>query len=151
MITTAPRKELELDYSISEIKSAIERIAGQANFGCRIVDKNDLFNTYKVTIIRNFVTGIMNITLSNSVGKTHCLFEIINSVGGGAQPASLSNLQDYFLQLLSNSLTGNLEQSIEAVENESKTSNNNLTKVLISLIVIAIICIAGYVYNANIR
>lgn len=147
MTTSSPKKEIILNYSINDIKTAIEALASNPNLGCSILDKNNLFNTYSISIVKGFSTALMAVTLNPNGDKTEGLFEIYNTVGGIAKPATLSHLQDYFLQLLSSALTGNLEQVEKIRMQERKKGNNNLSIILIAIIIITIICIAGYVYN----
>jgi hypothetical protein len=105
MITQSPRRELTLNFPIDKIKKSIAEITRLPQFILR--DKNELFGTYKVAIVRGFKVGIMNITL-NAVdeNKSQCVFEMFNAVGGNTSPASFSLLQDDFLQYLANHLEG---------------------------------------------
>jgi hypothetical protein len=107
MITQAPRRELELNYSIEKIRDAIKQVCRLG--GYNILEANDTLGIYRISIAKNLATGIMNITVSKiDDGKTKCIFEIFNTSGGSAQPATLSRLQDGYLENLSKYLDGSL-------------------------------------------
>lgn len=74
-------------------------------------ENNEILNIYKVVIVIGFKIGLMNITLNElEPEKTQCFFEIMNAVGGVAQPATLNSLQDIFLHHLVIYLQANLRR-----------------------------------------
>jgi len=102
-----PTKELQLDFNIIEIKEKVDAIilAGKGSY--KTLDKNDVFNTYRVSIVSGVLVGIINITLKKiDENKTEWKSEIMNAAGGKAAPAVLSRFQDEFLTILSKGLSG---------------------------------------------
>lgn len=108
MIVQNPSKELQLNFPVSEIKEKIQAVVKVGSgSGYRFLDKNDVLNTYRISIVTGIYAGIMSITLTETdTNKTQWKSEIMNAVGGSAQPATLSRMQDEFLNILSKGLMG---------------------------------------------
>lgn len=108
MIVQNPSKELQLSFPISEIKEKIQTVVTVGSTsGYRFLDKNDILNTYRISIVSGIYVGIMNVTLTETdTNKTQWKSEIMNAVGGSAQSATLSRMQDEFLNILSKALMG---------------------------------------------
>ncbi|GAO44734.1 hypothetical protein [Flavihumibacter petaseus] len=103
----APKRELELDYSLSEIKQKIDAII-EASVGSYLLrDKNEVFHTYRIAAVNGMLSGIMSITLKNS-GENKTLFvtEIAPAAGAKVESATLGRLQDEFLNILGKALSG---------------------------------------------
>lgn len=107
-MTPNPSRELDLDFPIIEIKQKIDAVieAGKLS-GYKTLEKNDLFHTYRISIVSGVLVGILNITLNKvDESKTNWKSEIMNAAGGKAEPAVLARFQDEFLNILSKALNG---------------------------------------------
>ncbi len=141
MITQAPRKEITLDYALMKVKETINstfRLAGQ-----RLLDKNDVLNTYRIALVHGLNTAILTIQLNKvEENKTSCLFEIFNTVDSGIQPATLTGMMDKYLQLFTDLLTGKLkvvEKTQTQIAEERKKSNKFLIYLIIGGIAFVIL------------
>lgn len=100
-------KELVLNFSIEQIKENIDKVVRAGAPRYSIKDKNDIFHTYRIIIVNGMLSGVFNITLKSiDNNTTEWKSEIISTVGGGAQPSTLSKWQDEFLSILSKGLSG---------------------------------------------
>lgn len=137
MITQSPKREIVIDFPVEKVKEVIDKIVAIPGNGYTLHEKNNLFHTYKIATVKNFQTGIENITLNKiDEDKTSCVFEIYNTVGGTASPTILSSLQDNFLKVLSEGLEGK-EMTLKS------TSNSSCLLTLAFLVVFSTIIIFG--------
>jgi len=105
-----PTKEITIDFNIDIIKSKIEEIVKVSAGSFNISDKNDVFNTYRITLVSGMTGGILSITLKKeSDNSTLWKSEITNLAGRTAKvdnTPTLVRLQDEFLLILSKGLAG---------------------------------------------
>jgi hypothetical protein len=115
-----PTKELILEFSIENVKANIEKVVEAGKPFYSFVNKNDVFNTYRITIVSGMLSGILNVSLRKiDDNKTEWKSEIMKTVGGGAQIAIFSRFQDEFLNILAKGLSG------EEVNKELVSSNKS--------------------------
>lgn len=102
-----PKKEFDLEFSISEIKANIEKIVAVSKAMYQINSKNELLNTYSITIVSGMSLVKMDIGL-NKVDdkKTHCSFQIITPATNQIEAERFAKYSDQFLTLLSKGLQG---------------------------------------------
>lgn len=116
---------------MQDVKNALDKCLRLAGYGLN--SRNDMLGIYQVGIVNGIWTAIMNASLSKSQeNETKCVFEIMNTVGGNAAPAILSDLQDTFLKNFSGFLDGSL------IVGQKGFKNNNLNR-QISIFLITVI------------
>jgi hypothetical protein len=105
-----PNKEISIEFNIDTIKSKIEEIVKVSAGSFNIRDKNDLFNTYRITLVSGMVGGAISIILKKeNDNSTLWKSEITNLPGRTTKvdnTATLVRLQDEFLLILSKGLSG---------------------------------------------
>ena len=138
-MTQIPSRELELDFNIDEIKMKIEQIVKASTGSYQILDKNEIFNTYRIASVSGLLSGIISITLTKvSDQKTIWKSETTNSVGSKAQSATLAKYQDEFLNILAKALSG------EEI-NSNLVSSNKAGCLGISIVILVSASILSYV------
>ena len=149
MITQAPKRELDVDFSIIKIKATIDSTGNQP--GIRIHSKNDLFNTYRISITKGFYSGFIDITLQKiDENKTHCLFQIFNAGGGTASPVILSRLQDSFLAILSKALLAKplTSQQVAEIQKQRQAKEKKFRNVVYGFIAIVVIIVLFVLFKS---
>lgn len=106
-IVQNPKKEFDLEFSISEIKTNIEKIVAVSKAMYQIKTKNELLNTYTIVIVSGMSFTNMDITL-NKVDdkKTHCSFQIVTPATNQLEAERFAKYADQFLTLMSKGLQG---------------------------------------------
>lgn len=104
-------KELELNFSIDQIKNKIDSLIEVNKGNYQLSEKNDTFNTYRMATVSGLNSGIINISLTKiDENKTNFKTQITKPSGGASNRvdynAVLSRLQDDFLKNLSDALSG---------------------------------------------
>ena len=129
-----PSRELDLDFPINEIKQKIDAVIEAGKLaGYKTLEKNDLFNTYRISIVSGVLVGILNITLNKvDESKTNWKSEIMNAAGGKAEPAVLARFQDEFLGILSKALNGE-EVNSELIKTNKSGGCLGIIAVLITI------------------
>ena len=102
-----PKREIDLDFNVNDIKSKIDNISKASVGSYMIQDKNDILNTYRISAHSGILFGIMNITLKKiDDTKTVYITETMPAAGSRVDPTVLSRMQDDFLTILSKALSG---------------------------------------------
>jgi hypothetical protein len=106
-IVQIPKKEFDLEFSVSEIKNNIEKIVAVSKAMYQIKTKNDLINTYTIVIVSGMSFVNMEIVLNKIEDKkTHCSFQIITPAANQLEAERFGKYTDQFLTLLSKGLQG---------------------------------------------
>ena len=106
-IVQSPKKEFELDFSVSEIKANIEKIISVSKGTYSIKTQNDLLNTYTINIVAGLSVPKMDIILKKiDDKKTHCTFQIITPATNQLEAERFGKYTDQFLTLISKGLQG---------------------------------------------
>lgn len=106
-IVQIPKKEFDLEFSVTEIKSNIEKIVSVSKAMYQIKTKNDLINTYTIVIVSGMSFVNMEIVLNKiDDKKTHCSFQIITPATNQIEAERFGKYTDQFLTLLSKGLQG---------------------------------------------
>jgi hypothetical protein len=106
-IVQSPKKEFDLDFSISEIKKNIDKIIATGKGSYTLKSKNDLINTYTILIAAGLSITNMEITLNKvDEKKTHCSFQIITPATTKFEAERFGKYTDQFLNILSKGLQG---------------------------------------------
>ena len=136
-IVQIPKKEFTLDFSITEIKSNIEKIVSVSKAMYQIKTKNDLLNTYTIVIVSGLSFVNMDIVLNKvEENKTHCVFQVITPATNQLLAERYGKYTDEFLNLLSKGLQG--EEITNEVVKKTKTGCLGIALLLISLTVFLI-------------
>ena len=102
-----PKREIDLDFNVNEIKTKIDNISKASTGSYMIQDKNDIINTYRISVHSGMMFGIMNITLKKiEDNKTTYITETMPATGSRVDATILSRMQDDFLTILSKALSG---------------------------------------------
>ena len=102
-----PKREIDLDFNVNEIKTKIDNISKASTGSYMIQDKNDIINTYRISAHSGMMFGIMNITLKKiEDNKTTYITETMPATGSRVDATILSRMQDDFLTILSKALSG---------------------------------------------
>jgi hypothetical protein len=129
-------KELELNFSTEDIKSKIDKLIEVNKGNYQLKEKNDVFNTYRIGIVSGLNTGILTISLTSvDDGKTKFNTQITKAAGGVTKTdynAILSRLQDDFLKVLSEALSGK-EITKEMIKGNKSGGCLGLAIILISI------------------
>ena len=107
MIQQNPTREVQLDFNINYVKEKIDAIVKVSTGSYLAQDKNDLLNTYRISVVSGILSGVMSITLKKvDDNKTEWKSETMNLAGGNTSQAILAGFQDEFLTILSKALMG---------------------------------------------
>lgn len=102
-----PSRDLTLEFNIELIKKSIEDIVKVSTGTYKHLDKNDVFGTYRISMISGMLVGIMSLTLKKiDDTSTQWVSQMTSASGNKVDPAILARLQDEFLNILSKALTG---------------------------------------------
>lgn len=130
MSNNIPAREFVLDYSLEEIKAAIETVITTVhNAGFTLTSKNDLLHSYNIRIDKVGDSGSMVIDLLKleekktrltiaSVANISISGHTDSSSGYDKAPSVVAERQDYFLQLLTDVLLGKLDVNAELEKNK---------------------------------
>ena len=100
-----PAKEIILDYPAEKIAASLNELVKLPDYILR--DTNESMDEFRIAIIDAHRTGLLHITLTNlEENKTHCFFEMSNTVGGTESENALGALQNKFTQSLTEHLKG---------------------------------------------
>lgn len=115
-----PTRELTVEFAIQDIKKNMDAIIKASAGSYQFVDRNEAFNTYRISTVSGLLVGIISLSLEMiSEGKTKIRSEIHNAAGSNAQAATLGRFQDEFLNILGKSLSG------EEINNELISKNKS--------------------------
>lgn len=123
------KKEFDLEYEINYVKDIITKITNASTGSYNVLNHNDLLNTYSISAHISMQFGIMNITLKDIDGKTKYTTEIVSAAGSKVPAATLSQIQDEFLNIFSKALKG------ETINSE--LINKNKSGCIVMLIITA--------------
>ena len=101
---TYPEREFEVNYPIAEVSKILNSILSSS--GYVNVEINEVLQTYKFGKVSGVWVGINHISLVDKEGKTTIKISTMPAVGSKTNAAILSGMQDDFLAILTDFLTG---------------------------------------------
>ncbi|MFL5741601.1 MAG: hypothetical protein ACJ75B_15355 [Flavisolibacter sp.] len=102
-----PEKEILLDYPAQKIAASLNELVKLPDFILR--DTNENMDEFRIAIIDAHRTGLLHIILTSlEDNKTHCFFEMSNTVGGTESESTLAALQHKFMQSFTDHLKGKM-------------------------------------------
>jgi hypothetical protein len=114
-ISLGINREVQVAYSISDIKMAVEEVSSKSKAKCQIEGRNDVMNTFNIALIGGFAV-VVPITLQLkkvSDNETQIILTSNKATNSGNQA---NDIVDAFLEKVSKALSG----SLEGVESNKK-------------------------------
>jgi hypothetical protein len=110
-------RDLELEFSVSDIKSNIERIIPLGIYTKH--SQNDVFNTYRISKMDGFEIVSFNVTIKKiDDNKSNLKLDCIENVRNSGHEAIVNRILDNFLDRLGKSLTGLGDEEIKLASNK---------------------------------
>src|SRR5438874_2199581 len=104
---TPPEKEIVLDYPAEKIAASLNELVKLPDYILR--DANESMDEFRIAVIDAHRTGLLHIILTSlEENKTHCFFDMSNTVGGTESESALAALQYKFMQSLTDHLKGKM-------------------------------------------
>jgi hypothetical protein len=115
-ISLGIKRDVQVDFPISDVKSAIDRVSAASKASYPIKEKDDIMNTYDMSLIGGFVVVHIKIQLKK-VSDTQT--EIVLVSNKATNSANQENdIVDKFMSLMSKALAG--EEINESVVSKGK-------------------------------
>jgi hypothetical protein len=109
-------RDLDLDFSVSEIKSNIERIIPLGVYTKH--SQNDVFNTYRIGKMDGLEVVNFNITIKKiDENKSNLKLDCVENIRNSGHEAVVNRILDNFLDRLGKSLTGLTDEEIKVASN----------------------------------
>jgi hypothetical protein len=108
-ISLGINREVQVAYSISDIKIAVEEVSSKSKAKCQIEGRNDVMNTFNIALIGGFAV-VVPITLQLkkvSDNETQIILTSNKATNSGNQA---NDIVDAFLEKVSKALSGSLEE-----------------------------------------
>jgi len=110
-------RDLDLDFSVSDIKSNIERIIPLGVYTKH--SQNDVFNTYRIGKMDGFEVVNFNITIKKiDENKCNLKLDCIENIRNSGHEIIVNRILDNFLDRLGKSLTGVTDDEIKLASNK---------------------------------
>jgi hypothetical protein len=110
-------RDLDLDFSVSDIKSNIERIIPLGVYTKH--SQNDVFNTYRNGKMDGFEVVNFNITIKKiDENKCNLKLDCIENIRNSGHEIIVNRILDNFLDRLGKSLTGVTDDEIKLASNK---------------------------------
>jgi hypothetical protein len=103
-------RDVQVSYSISDVKAAVEEVASKSKAKCQIEGRDDVMNTFKIALIGGLAV-IVPITLQLkkvSDTETQIVLTSNKATNTGNQA---NNIADAFLGKVSQALSGTLDEA----------------------------------------
>lgn len=119
MIATNIERKLDLDFSMSKVKTDIERVVKIAAYS--LDSKNDILNTYRISKMSGLEIIHMNITLSRiDDARTTIQIVVTEQIRNSGHKITVDKMIDAFLERLSKALVGETDESLKSVSSANK-------------------------------
>lgn len=110
-------RDLDLDFSVNEIKSSIERVIPLGIYTKH--NQNDVFNTYRISKMDGFEIVTFNVTIKKiDENKSNLKLDCIENIRNSGHEAIVNRILDNFLDRLGKSLSGLTDEEIKVASNK---------------------------------
>lgn len=112
-------RDVQVSYSISDVKSAVEKVALVSKSKCQIEGRDDVMNTFKIALIGGMLV-IVPITLQlKKISETET--QIVLTSNKATNTGNQANdIADAFLSKVSQALSGTLEVPVQTQSEPKK-------------------------------
>ncbi|HET6255809.1 MAG TPA: hypothetical protein VFE32_17160 [Puia sp.] len=142
------RREFTIEYPIAKLRAAIESACAGNSGKYLLTDRNPIFNTFSVSVIKGLYVLPVTLTLIKKCDEeTTVEVSAISGPGMSRIPTIMSAAIDELLREVGYGTTGELEIRREEARERKRSVNRQISLILTAIVVISAIGFAIYIIH----